>query len=61
MKPYCVQNDGDCSTCSLVNYGYDCMNQKADTIECAHCGEPFEYINDGVDQQCPHCLGIMGV
>ena len=26
MKDYCTQNDGDCSTCSLVNYGRDCMN-----------------------------------
>lgn len=26
MKPYCTQNDGDCSTCSLVNYGRDCQN-----------------------------------
>lgn len=25
-KPYCVQNDGDCSTCSLSSYGRDCMN-----------------------------------
>lgn len=24
---YCVQNNGDCSTCSLVNYGRDCTNQ----------------------------------
>ncbi len=23
---YCVQNDGDCQTCSLVNYGRDCQN-----------------------------------
>ena len=23
---YCSQNGGDCSTCSLVNYGRDCMN-----------------------------------
>ena len=23
---YCSQNGGDCSTCSLVNYGIDCMN-----------------------------------
>jgi hypothetical protein len=23
---YCSQNDGDCSTCSLVNYGRDCEN-----------------------------------
>jgi hypothetical protein len=26
-KPdYCTQNNGDCSTCSLVNYGRDCHN-----------------------------------
>ena len=23
---YCTQNNGDCPTCSLVNYGRDCMN-----------------------------------
>ena len=23
---YCTQNDGDCETCSLVNYGRDCKN-----------------------------------
>lgn len=29
MKPeYCTQNNGDCSTCSLVNYGKDCKNEK---------------------------------
>ena len=25
-KDYCVQNDGDCQSCSLVNYGRDCRN-----------------------------------
>ena len=25
-KEYCTQNEGDCVTCSLVNYGRDCMN-----------------------------------
>jgi hypothetical protein len=25
---YCTQNNGDCSTCSLVNYGLDCMNNR---------------------------------
>lgn len=25
-KDYCTQNDGDCSSCSLVNYGRDCRN-----------------------------------
>lgn len=23
---YCTQNNGDCETCSLVNYGRDCHN-----------------------------------
>ena len=26
-RRYCTQNDGDCETCSLVNYGLDCHNQ----------------------------------
>jgi len=30
FKPYCTQNDGDCGTCSLVNYGRDCMNNPVD-------------------------------
>ena len=26
-KPnYCTQNNGNCKTCSLVNYGRDCIN-----------------------------------
>ena len=25
-KSYCTQNNGDCSTCNLVNYGLDCTN-----------------------------------
>ena len=25
-KDYCTQNNGDCATCSLVNYGRDCRN-----------------------------------
>lgn len=28
MKPYCTQNEGNCETCSLSNYGKDCMNNK---------------------------------
>jgi hypothetical protein len=24
LKIYCIQNDGDCDTCGLVNYGKDC-------------------------------------
>jgi len=26
MKEYCTQNNGDCSTCSLVSYNKDCHN-----------------------------------
>ena len=26
IKEYCTQNDSDCQTCSLVNYGRDCHN-----------------------------------
>ena len=29
-KPYCTQNDGDCPSCSLVNYGLDCQNNPVD-------------------------------
>ena len=25
---YCTQNEGDCNTCSLVNYGRDCHNNR---------------------------------
>lgn len=30
MKTYCTQNNGYCSTCSLVNYGRDCRNNPID-------------------------------
>jgi len=30
-KSYCTQNDGDCGTCSLKNYGRDCQNNRADS------------------------------
>jgi len=33
MKSYCTQNDGDCETCSLVNYRRDCMNIPIDQDE----------------------------
>lgn len=28
VPPYCVQNNGECETCSLVNYGRDCANMR---------------------------------
>lgn len=34
-KEYCTQNDGDCETCSLVNYGLDCQNNPVET-EASH-------------------------
>jgi len=30
FREYCTQNDNDCSTCSLVNYGRDCQNNPID-------------------------------
>ncbi len=52
MKKYCTQNNWDCETCSLVNYGHDCHNNQiakmgdCDTCHAAadmcHCGD---YIN----------------
>jgi hypothetical protein len=30
IKAYCTQNNGDCSTCGLVNYGRDCLNNPID-------------------------------
>jgi putative transposon-encoded protein len=29
-KCYCTQNEGDCKTCSRVNYGKDCKNNPID-------------------------------
>lgn len=26
VPPYCTQNNGDCVTCSLSSYGWDCRN-----------------------------------
>lgn len=28
IPDYCTQNNGDCPTCSLVNYGRDCANNR---------------------------------
>ena len=34
MKSYCTQNNGDCSTCSLVNYhGKDCKNNPVSLVK----------------------------
>jgi hypothetical protein len=33
MKDYCTQNDGDCESCSLLNYGRDCQNNPIEPKE----------------------------
>ncbi len=33
MKEYCTQNDGDCGSCSLVNYGRDCQNNPLSDVD----------------------------
>lgn len=38
-KEYCTQNNGDCRTCSLVNYGLDCRNNP---VEKAHKNIPHQ-------------------
>ena len=40
MKNYCTQNNGDCKTCSLANYGRDCENNP---IEDNESKEDLEY------------------
>ena len=32
MQSYCTQNEGDCGTCSLSNYGRDCQNNTIDRL-----------------------------
>lgn len=39
MKNCCTQNSGDCLTCSLVNYGRECINQSINTAMRKHCIE----------------------
>jgi len=44
MKPnYCKQNEGDCPSCSLSSYGWDCKNNKIYTVgmiaDCLGCHE----------------------
>ena len=38
MKSYCTQNNGDCTTCSLVNYGLDCKNKPVQSFFAPHKG-----------------------
>ena len=53
MKAYCTQNNGDCSTCSLVNYGQDCHNYPLKRHY--HIGEYGLLLLRM--EQCPFCEG----
>ncbi len=41
MKSYCTQNSGNCSTCSLVNYGRDCRNNPLNIQQIAGLVDAF--------------------
>jgi hypothetical protein len=58
MKPYCTQNNGKCNTCSLVNYGMDCMNNPTHGGKRLGSGRPSTgrkrsvyYVTDNEDAQ----------
>jgi len=48
-KPYCTQNDGDCSSCSLSSYGRDCHNVRIIT---SHKGGRTERISLRATLEC---------
>lgn len=58
IKPWCTQNSGDCSTCSLVSYGLDCMNNPVDLPDDQQ-GQPInldEKQRKSLDMfNCPFC------
>jgi len=37
MENYCTQNNGDCSTCGLSNYGRDCHNNSIAIVSDGYC------------------------
>ena len=43
---YCTQNAGDCSICSLVNYGRDCQNNPVEIRDTA-LTHNFEDVEEG--------------
>lgn len=49
---YCTQNNWDCETCALVNYGLDCHNNRVVPAgPCDNCGKPADgcHCGDYVD------------
>lgn len=56
MKKYCSQNNGDCSTCSLVNYGRDCQNNLVAS------GDDMKSLFHAIETEtCPICLNPLDV
>ena len=60
---YCTQNNGDCKTCSLMSYGFDCHNNQIKNLvcDCGHDNRPEEWYVDIFDiptiniKQCYAC------
>ncbi len=65
MKSYCTQNNGDCQTCALANYGRDCQNNpittdapREDDYRCPICGSDKTYSTDeGENRGAPFNVG----
>ncbi len=53
---YCIQNNGDCFTCSLMNYGMDCQNKLIfiNLLDVLELGGPEEDILEPVDEEVPN-------
>jgi len=49
-KPYCTQNNGDCGSCSLVNYGRDCENNPVENPIIALAERIYNEVN-GADNR----------
>ena len=52
-KEYCTQNDGDCSTCSLVSYGRDCRNKSLAAQELGRmaAGKPKKFSEEEIKKR----------
>ena len=53
---YCSQNNGDCNTCSLVNYGMDCRNNLIfiNLLDVLESVDEEEDILEPVDEEVPN-------
>lgn len=61
-KEYCTQNDGHCPTCSLVNYGRDCMNNPVDyaAFAASALGKKGRAVNSPAQQETARKNGAKG-